>query len=314
MDDLSAVFQRWLSDPTTGKLIALAVGVLLIVTVVRLLNRSLSRLVEDSEVRYRTRKLVTFGGYVAAAILVLTIYSGRLGGLSVTLGVAGAGIAFALQEVIASFAGWFAIALSGFYRTGDRVDLGGIRGDVIDIGVLRTTLMEVGEWVKGDLYSGRVVRIANSFVFKAPVFNYSGDFPFLWDEITLPVKYGSDWRAAKEMLLRVTQEVTGDDTAEALRSWERITRSFLVEDARIEPMVSLVANDNWIEFTARYVVNYKFRRRTKDRLFTRILDEVEASGGRIAIASATFHLVEAPVVDVRLRGGPGPAGGPVSPA
>jgi small-conductance mechanosensitive channel len=109
------------------------------------------------------------------------IYGGRLGGLTVTLGVAGAGIAFALQEVIASFAGWFAIALSGFFRTGDRVQLGGIRGDVIDIGVLRTTLMELGEWVSGDLYSGRVVRIANSFVFKEPVFNYSADFPFLWD-------------------------------------------------------------------------------------------------------------------------------------
>ena len=27
--------------------------------------------------------------------------------------------------------------------------------------------------------------IANSFVFKEPVFNYSGDFPFLWDEIKL---------------------------------------------------------------------------------------------------------------------------------
>ena len=70
------------------------------------------------------------------------------------IGVAGAGIAFALQEIIASFAGWFAIALSNFYRTGDRVQLGGIKGDVIDIGVLRTTLMEVGEWVKGDLYTG----------------------------------------------------------------------------------------------------------------------------------------------------------------
>jgi small-conductance mechanosensitive channel len=58
------------------------------------------------------------------------------------LGVAGAGIAFALQEVIASFAGWLAIMFGGF--TGDRVQLGGIKGDVMDIGVLRTTIMETG--------------------------------------------------------------------------------------------------------------------------------------------------------------------------
>ena len=65
-------------------------------------------------------------------------------------------------------------------KPGDRVLLGGIRGDVIDISLLRTTLMELGEWVKGDQYNGRIVRVANSFVFKEAVLNYSADFPFLW--------------------------------------------------------------------------------------------------------------------------------------
>ncbi|MDH5235088.1 MAG: mechanosensitive ion channel [Gemmatimonadota bacterium] len=189
------------------------------------------------------------------------------------------------------------------------MQLSGIKGDVIDIGVPRTTLMEVGEWVKGDLYTGRVVRIGNSFVFKEPVFNYSGDFPFLWDEITLPVKYGTDWKEARRLLVKVADEVVGEYTAGAAQSWRQVTRSFLVEDAMVTPMVSLVANDNWIEFTLRYVVDFKYRRRTKDRLFTRLLEEIDASNGRVAIASATFHLVEAPVFDVRMKGAtpPGPA-------
>jgi small-conductance mechanosensitive channel len=69
---------------------------------------------------------------------------------------------------------------------GDRVQLGGIKGDVMDIGVLRTTIMETGQWVDGDLYNGRIVLIANSYVFKS-VFNYSGDF---MDEIKIPIQYG----------------------------------------------------------------------------------------------------------------------------
>lgn len=81
-------------------------------------------------------------------------------------------------------------------------------------------------------------------------------------------------------------------------------RAYLVEDAMVDPMVTMVANDNWIEFTARHVVNFKRRRRTKDLLFTRILEAIDASNGRIAIASATFHLVETPVFDVRLRSDP----------
>lgn len=116
--------------------------------------------------------------------------------------VTGAGIAVALQAVIASLAGWVAIAFGRFYSTGDRIQLGGVKGDVIDIGILRTTLMEVGQWVDGDLYNGRIVRIANSFVFKEPVFNYSADFPFLWDEIKLPIRYGSGWAYTSTVLQR----------------------------------------------------------------------------------------------------------------
>jgi hypothetical protein len=37
--------------------------------------------------------------------------------------------------------------------------MGGVRGHVIELGVLRTTLMEVGQWVNGDLCNGWIVRI-----------------------------------------------------------------------------------------------------------------------------------------------------------
>ena len=69
----------------------------------------------------------------------------------------------------------------------------------------------------------------------------------------------------------------------------------------IAPTVTLVTNDNWMEFTVRYVVHYKRRRRTKDELFTRILDEFLATEAKVAFASATFQLVEAPTLNVNVR-------------
>ncbi len=193
-----------------------------------------------------------------------------------------------------------ALTTGRFYRVGDRVQLGGIKGDVIDIGLLRTTVMEIGDWVHGDLYTGRVVRIANSFVFKEPVFNYSGDFGFLWDEITLPVTYGVHHAAAREMLMRVVQEVAGQYVEPAKHEWREMLARYRVEDARLDPMVSLVLTDNWLEFTVRYVVPFDRRRTVKDRLFTRVLDEVEASGGKLQLASATSAVVALPRIDVRL--------------
>ncbi len=77
----------------------------------------------------------------------------------------------------------------------------------------------------------------------------------------------------------------------------------MIENARTEPMVSLIVNDNWVEFTIRYVVNFKRRRITKDELFTKILKAVETEGSDIKFASATFHLVEAPEFNVSIRGG-----------
>ena len=216
------------------------------------------------------------------------------------MGVAGAGIAFALQEVIASFAGWFAITFAGFYKPGDRVQLGGIKGDVIDVSFLRTTLMEVGEWVKADLYSGRVVRVANSFVFKEPVFNYSGEFPFLWDEITIPVKYGSDHHLARQILENTAREIIGEYTKNSEIAWREFSKQFLLENASVEPSVTLILNDNWMEFTLRYIVNFKVRRSTKDKLFTKILDEVEKTNGKVKFASTTLQLVETPPIDVRI--------------
>lgn len=295
--------ESWLFDPTVGKLVAAVVGLLILVTAVRFAQRSASRYIKDTDTRYRVRKFLGFAGYLLGALFLLAIFSDRLSQFTVAFGVAGAGIAFALQEMIASFAGWFAISFASFYKVGDRVQLGGIKGDVIDIGILRTTLMEVGQWVNGDLYNGRVVRVANSFVFKEPVFNYSGDFPFLWDEITVPVKYGSDYRYAKALLERVVQEVVGEYAVGAKLRWRELVQRYRIEDARVEPMVTLVANDNWMEFTVRYVVDYKRRRITKDELFFRVLEEIDRSGGRVALASATFQIVETPVLDVRLTDG-----------
>ena len=55
-----------------------------------------------------------------------------------------------------------------------------------------------------------------------------------------------------------------------------------------------------MQFTIRYPVNYKKRRIKKDELFTRILDEFENTSGKVTFASATFELVEAPTINVRL--------------
>lgn len=53
------------------------------------------------------------------------------------------------------------------YKPGDRIEINAIK-DVLDINNVFTTLMEIGEWVSIDNYSGRIVKISNAFVFLRP--------------------------------------------------------------------------------------------------------------------------------------------------
>ncbi|MEZ7498556.1 mechanosensitive ion channel family protein [Flavobacterium sp. Arc3] len=293
--------QEYLYNPTVGKIVSFFIGIAVIWMLINAIQKNLFSKIKDNNNRYKAKKFSSFIGYFLTIILLTVIFSDKLGNLTVALGVAGAGIAFALQEVIASFAGWLAIMFGGFYNTGDRVQLGGIKGDVMDIGVLRTTIMETGQWVDGDLYNGRIVLIANSYVFKEPVFNYSGDFPFLWDEIKIPIQYGSDYEKAKQIILKAGVEVAGDLTVRSKEKWTSLQNKYRLEDAQTEPMISLIANDNWAEYTLRYVVGYKRRRATKSELFTKILTEIEKTNGAVKMASATFQLVQAPDFNVNIK-------------
>ena len=279
MESLQRFAESWLFDPTIGKVVSTTLAILIVITLVRISRGVLNRYVQEPGNLYRAKKMVTFLAYFTGLVIISLIFSDRLGKMAVAFGVAGAGIAFALQEIIASLAGWVAISFGNFYNTGDRVQLGGIKGDVIDIGMLRTTMMEIGQWVNADLFNGRTVKIANSFVFKEPVFNYSGDFPFLWDEITVPVKYGSDYRLARTIFHQLLMEITGNYSAQGKVSWAGLIQQYRVDPTELDPRVFLTANDNWMEFTLRYVVDYKKRRITKDLIFTRLLDEIEQKPG-----------------------------------
>ncbi len=281
---------EWLYDPTVGKIVAVVIGILIISAFIKVVKRLLSRHIKENSNKYRVSKSFNALGYLLVVILIIVVYNDKLGGFTVALGVAGAGIAFALQEVIASFAGWLAIIFGGFYKTGDRVQLGGVKGDVMDIGVLRTTIMEIGQWVNGDLYNGRIVLVANSFVFKEPVFNYSNSFPFVWDELVVPVKLSADYKFAKQKFQEILSHQVKEFTDGSKAYWANMTSKYLIEEARIDPFIHMKFDQNWIEFTLRYTVDYKSRRSIKDQLAEKILDTINDYPEKLQVASSAMEI------------------------
>jgi hypothetical protein len=284
---MEALLQRIVLLPLGTKLVCAVLGILVVHVTFRLLERTLPRHFRERDARYRVRKFVVYAGYAVGILLVIVLFEDRLGRVSFALGVAGAGMVVALQDVIASFAGWFAIGLSNLYTVGHRIQIGEMKGDVIDISIMRTTVMETGSWVSGDLYNGRVLRIPNSYVLKGPIFNYSQGFRFVWDEIKVPLMANSDQHLAREVLLRVGTENVAGYLTEAENSWKRVADNYRLENPRLEPTVSLAVSGGSLEFTLSYVIDYANRTAMKDLLFTQIAEEVTKSEGRLAWASSS---------------------------
>jgi small-conductance mechanosensitive channel len=276
------------------KCVAAVIGIVFIHATFHMLEQTLPQRFGRADARYKVRKFVIFSGYLSILLFLAILFEDRLGRLSFAFGVVGAGVAVALQDVLASIAGAFSIGFSRLYAIGDRVQIGDTRGDVIDIGLLRTTLMETGNWVSKDLYNGRIVRIPNSTVLKGAVFNYSHGFRFLWDEIKVPLTATSDCKLATEMLLRVAKEAIGEYLLEAQTSWKAISDNYRSANPPLEPTVTLVINNGSLEFTVSYVVDYTKRTAMQDQLFTKIVEEIANGKGRFQWAFPVSPAVNQP--------------------
>ena len=291
---MNALLTQAASLSLTAKSVAAVVGILLIYGTFRVLEQILPRRFGRADARYKVRKFIAFSGYLSILLFLAILFEDRLGRLSFAIGVAGAGVAVALQDVVASIAGAFSIGFSKLYAVGDRVQIGDTHGDVVDIGLLRTTLMETGNWVSTDLYDGRIVRIPNSTVLKGSVFNYSQGFRFVWDQIKVVFTATSDYQFARDMFFRLAKEAIGGYLAEAQASWNVVSDIYESANPPLEPTVALAVNGGSLEFTVSYVVDYAKRTAMKDQLFTKILQEVANSNGRLRWASPAITLVSQP--------------------
>ncbi|MDP9069183.1 MAG: mechanosensitive ion channel family protein [Actinomycetota bacterium] len=276
---------------TTAAIIGVAA---LLSTVV---GRLLIRNEDDSYARYYKRKISRYVFAFLAVVAIGVTWRAFAGQAGVVLGLMAAGVAFAMQEVIGALAGWFNIMSGRIFRVGDRIDMGGVRGDVIDITPLRTKILEMGtasssalsgpsdpgDWVKGRQYTGRIVSVSNKKTFTEPVFNYSAVFEFIWEEITFPIPYRDDWRRAEEVLRR---EIEATHTPEAEQAMRHMEERYPVPRAEVEPRVFVRATDNWMEISGRFVVPVRTSRRVKDEVTRKVMDALDEAG--ITIASQTI--------------------------
>ena len=228
----------------------------------------------DVKVAYQWRRAVLYIYTITLILLIGFIWTSGTGIKSLTtfLGLASAGVAVAMHDTIANLAGWVFIIWRKPFKVGDRVDIGGIAGDVIDIRIFQFSLIEIGNWVDADQSTGRIVHVPNSKVLREPLANYHIGFEYIWHEIPVLITFESDWKKAKEILNKIASEDIehlSDGAQEQIRS---AANKYMIFYGALTPIVYTTVKDSGVMLTIRYLVNPRQRRSSEQKIWESILD------------------------------------------
>ena len=245
---------------------------LIIFIALRLITATIIRRnVEDEKKSYNFRKTFT---YIYSGLFLFTLGSIWLNGMDsigTFLGLTSAGLAIALHDTIANLAGFFFIEARKPFRVGDRVDINGVQGDVIDIRLFQFSIVEVGNWVDADQSTGRIIHIPNSHVLKYPTANSHTGFEYIWNEIPVLITFESDWKLAKELMLKIAIDQAESLSVDAQNQIRRAARKYLIVAGKLTPIVYTSVKDSGVMLTIRYLVNPRMRRGTEQKIWEELL-------------------------------------------
>ncbi len=303
-------------DAETGYKVLLTLILVAVFVVLRsalgLVIRWVSR-PELLQLRFWTQQFASLLTGVILLMGLVSIWFNNAQQLATILGLFSAGLAFALQKVITAIAGYFVILRGNMFKVGDRIVMASnVRGDVIGVGFMQTTIMEMGQppalqsaepavWVEGRQFTGRIVTVSNATIFDEPVYNYSRDFPLIWEEMRLTIGYGSDHARAERIMLACAERHSAALQEQARAGVRLMLDRYGMPNADMTPRVFYSLTNNWIELALRFVAPPHGSRVMKDAMSREILREFEQAG--IGIASSTYDIVGLPPIRIVREGG-----------
>jgi small-conductance mechanosensitive channel len=286
---------------------AFVIGILLLRALIVGIARIVTGRHRNERAMFWTRQGASITAALLSVVALLSIWFDDPQRLTTGLGLFSAGLAFALQRVVTALAGYVVIMRGNTFTVGDRITMGGVRGDVIALTFTQTKIMEMGQppavqgadpamWVRSRQFTGRIVTVTNDKVFDEPVYNYTREFPFIWEEMTIPIPYRADRARAEALLLEcVAQESEAvDRESEPVR--RALERRYFISVDDLTPRVFCRLTDNWLELTVRFIVGEHGIRPVKDAIARAVLQKFEEAS--IEIASATYEIVGMPPLRV----------------
>ncbi|MBN2723468.1 MAG: mechanosensitive ion channel [Deltaproteobacteria bacterium] len=274
LQNAANVLEKYISiPPALG--VKILYSLLLIIIwqlVVFIFTRLINNHVKDLPKRYISTKFLIYLFRIVVVIAAFRIWIGGGSGIWAYLGLLSAGIAVALQDPLANFAGWIFIMLSKPFAIGDRILIDEHAGDIIDIRINQTTILEIGKWVRADQSTGRIIHIPNGWFLKKSLTNFTQKFNFIWNELPVTITFESNWRKAKKILEEVANQFQDMTEEEAQKYIHQASQSFLIYYNKLTPIVWTRVDDIGVTLTIRYLCRPKSRRFSENNIWEAVLD------------------------------------------
>ena len=162
-----------------------------------LIRRVLSHSRLDLGAQQAVGSITRYVVLLVGLLIILQTVGINLTTLNVVAGAVGIGIGFGLQNIASNFVSGLIILFERPIKIGDRIEVGGIEGQVISVGARSTTV------VTNDNIA---IIVPNSKVVTENVVNWSYTDPTVRFKIPVSVAYGSDVRLVEKLLLEVAGE------------------------------------------------------------------------------------------------------------
>lgn len=232
------------------------------------------RRTQNIRVRYHTRKITTYVVVIFGFFIIGRLWFVGFSDIGTFVGLLSAGLAIALRDLIASIAGWAYILWRRLFEVGDRIQVGEHAGDVIDQRLFRFTLIEIGNWVASDQSTGRIIHIPNSRVLTEVIANYSREFNYIWNEISVLVTFESNWEKAKKILQDIVDHHASHLSESAMTSIREAAQKTMIMYSTLTPKVWTKIEDCGVLLTIRYLCEPRKRRITEEVLWENILHKI----------------------------------------
>jgi small-conductance mechanosensitive channel len=170
---------------------------------------------------------------------LIFIWFHELSAFAVSLVAIAVALVLATKELILCLSGTVLRAGTNAYTLGDRIEIGGTRGNVIDQNLLATTVLEIGPGQTSSQYTGRAVIFPNSLLLSSPVINETYTKDFIVHSIRIPLTVADDWQAAERLLLDIAKEECAPFIDEAQKHIKRLEDKAWLDAPSVQPRVSL---------------------------------------------------------------------------